>query len=79
MVTGSSAASFELPDRRWVNTLIGKVKTAVKGIYHKAGPQHLPCHLAEFRCRPKRRFDRVAMLLRLTVLRRHASRPCIIA
>ncbi len=38
MVTGSGATGVELPERGWVNTILGNVKTAMKGTYHKAGP-----------------------------------------
>jgi hypothetical protein len=67
LVTGSGAAGVELPERKWINTILGNVKTAMKGTYHKAGPQHLPRYLAEFRYRFNRRFDLAAMLPRLGV------------
>jgi hypothetical protein len=67
MVTGSGAAGVELPERKWINTILGNVKTAMKGTYHKAGPQHLPRYLAEFCYRFNRRFDLAAMLPRLGV------------
>jgi hypothetical protein len=67
MVTGSGAGGVELPERKWVNTILGNVKTAMKGTYHKAGPRHLPRYLAEFCYRFNRRFDLAAMLPRLGV------------
>jgi hypothetical protein len=67
MVTGSGAGGVELPERKWVNTNVGNVKTATKGTYHKASPQHLPRYLAELRYRFNRRFDLAAMLLRVGV------------
>jgi len=67
MVTGSGATGVELPERKWINTLLGNVKTAMKGTYHKAGPRHLPRYLAEFCYRFNRRFDLAAMLPRLGV------------
>jgi len=65
VVTGGGAASVELEDFRWLNTVIGNVKNALHGTYHKASPQHLPRYLAEFCYRFNRRFDLAAMLARL--------------
>ncbi len=65
VVTGGGAASVELEDFRWLNTIIGNVKNALHGTYHKASPEHLPRYLAEFCYRFNRRFDLAAMLPRL--------------
>jgi hypothetical protein len=66
VVTGGGAASMELEDFRWLNTVLGNVKNALRGTYHKASPQHLPrYYLAEFCYRFNRRFDLAAMLPRL--------------
>lgn len=65
VVTGGGAASVELEDFRWLNTIIGNVKNVLHGTYHKASPQHLPRYLAEFCYRFNRRFDLAAMLVRL--------------
>ena len=65
VVTGGGAASVELEDFRWLNTIIGNVKNALHGTYHKASPQHRPRYLAEFCYRFNRRFDLAAMLARL--------------
>lgn len=65
VVTGGGPASVECEDFRWVNTVIGNVKNALHGTYHKVGPQHLPRYLAEFCYRFNRRFDLAAMLPRL--------------
>jgi hypothetical protein len=67
MVTGNGAGGVELPERTRVNTILGNVKTAMKGTYHKASPQHLLRYLAEFCYRFNRRFDLAAMLTRLGV------------
>jgi hypothetical protein len=67
MVTGSGAAGVELPERTWVNAILGNVKTAMKGTYHKAGSRHLPRYLAELCYRFNRRFDLAAMPPRLGV------------
>jgi hypothetical protein len=37
LVTGSGAAGVELPEPKWINAVLGNVKTAMKGTYHKAG------------------------------------------
>lgn len=65
MVTGGGAASVELEDFRWLNAIIGNIKNALHGSYHKASPQHMPRYLAEFCNRFNRRFDLAAMLVRL--------------
>jgi hypothetical protein len=65
VITGGGAASMELEDFRWLNTVLGNVKNALHGTYHKVSPQHLPRYLAEFCYRFNRRFDLAAMLPRL--------------
>jgi transposase-like protein len=65
VVTGGGAASMALEEFRWLNTVLGNVKNALRGTYHKASPQHLPRYLAEFCYRFNRRFDLAAMLPRL--------------
>lgn len=67
VVTGGGAASMELEEFTWLNTILGNVKNALSGTYHKASPQHLPRYLAEFCYRFNRRFDLAAMLPRLGV------------
>jgi transposase-like protein len=65
VVTGGGAASVELEDFRWLNTIVGNVNNALHGTYHKVSPQYLPRYLAEFCYRFNRRFDLAAMLPRL--------------
>jgi len=65
VVTGGGAASMALEEFRWLNTVLGNVKNALRGTYHKASSQHLPRYLAEFCYRFNRRFDLAAMLPRL--------------
>lgn len=65
MVTGGGAASAALEEFRWLNTVLGNVKNALHGTYHKLSPQHLPRYLAEFCYRFNRRFKLAAMLPRL--------------
>jgi hypothetical protein len=65
VVTGGGPASVKLEDFRWLNTILGNVKSALHGTYHKVSPQHLPRYLADFCYRFNRRFDLAAMLPRL--------------
>ena len=48
MVTGGGAASLELEDFRRLNIILGNVKKALHGTYHKLNPPHLPSNLVEF-------------------------------
>jgi hypothetical protein len=65
VVTGGGVASVEMDDFTWVNTIVGNVKNALHGTYHKASAKHLPRYRAEFCYRFNRRFDLAAMLPRL--------------
>lgn len=66
IVTGSGRKAAQTPEFRWVNTLLGNLKTALSGTCHafnfKKYGQH---YLAEFQYRFNRRFDLRAMLPRL--------------
>ena len=72
VVTGGGAASMDLEDFRWLNTVLGNVKNALHGTYHKVSPQHLPRYLAAFCYRFNRRFDLSAMLHRRGYAAAHA-------
>ena len=66
IVTGSGRKAVKKPEFRWVNTLLGNLKTALSGTYHafdfaKYGQRYL----ADFQYRFNRRFDLHAMLPRL--------------
>lgn len=65
IVTGGGAASVKLAEFAWVNTMIGNVKNAFTGTYHRIHRKHLPRYLAEFDYRFNRRFKLEAMLPRL--------------
>ena len=65
MVTGGGVASLEMADFTWVNTIVGNVKNALRGTYHRASVKYLPRYRAEFVYRFNRRFDLAAMLPRL--------------
>ncbi|WP_394791432.1 IS1595 family transposase, partial [Rhodoferax sp.] len=65
-VTGGGRQAAQTPQLRWVNTMLGNLKTALAGTYHafdhaKYGARSL----AEFAYRYNRRFDLAAMLPRL--------------
>jgi ribosomal protein L37AE/L43A len=52
---------------KWLNTVIGNVKTAIRGVYHAISDRHVPRYLAEYCYRFNRRFklaDMVASLLK---------------
>ena len=47
---------------RWLNTVIGNIKTAIHGAYHAIRPKHLPRYLAEYCYRFNRRFHLEGMI-----------------
>lgn len=49
----------------WVNTILGNLKSALSGTYHKLSSAHLPRHLATFQYRFNRRFVLGDMINRL--------------
>jgi len=67
IATGGGPASMEIPDFRWVNTLLGNVKNALHGTYHAIRKKHVGRYLAAFCYRFNRRFDLSALLPRLAV------------
>lgn len=64
MVTGGGPDCVEIAAFKWVNTMIGNVKTAIHGVYHALNPKHLPRYLGEFCYRFNRRFQLQEMLPR---------------
>ena len=42
---------------KWFNTVIGNVKTAIRGVYHSISDKHVPRYLAEYCYRFNRRFN----------------------
>ena len=57
MVVGSGKASVERPEFRWVNTMLGNIKSALRGTYHAIRPKYAQRYLSEFEYRFNRRFD----------------------
>ena len=65
IVTGGGPESVEHEAFTWVNTMVGNVKRALDGTYHKVSEAHLPRYLAEFCYRFNRRFRLEDMVARL--------------
>ena len=65
IVIGGGRKAAQHPTFKWVNTLLGNVKTALTGTFHAIREKHVPRYLAEFEYRFNRRFDLPAMIERL--------------
>jgi len=64
-VTGGGKAGCETPSLVRANTILGNVKRALDGTYHRFAPYYAARYLAEFQYRFNRRYDLAAMPLRL--------------
>lgn len=65
-ITGHGKKAAMHPQFRWVNTILGNLKTAMSGTYHAIGfSKYAARYLAEFQYRFNRRFRLAAMLPRL--------------
>ena len=65
IVTGGEPDSVDLPEFRWLNTIIGNVKNSIHGTYHPISKKHMPRYRAEFCYRFNRRFELATMIERL--------------
>ena len=65
MVTGGGKAAVERLEFRWVNTIPGNIKNALRGTYHAVRPKYAQRYLAEFEYRFNRRFDLPDIIPRL--------------
>ena len=65
IVTGGGKSCVEIDAFKWVNTVLGNVKTAMTGTYHAIRRRHASRYLAEFEYRFNRRYDLPGMLDRL--------------
>jgi len=65
LVVGSSRDVNKTSAFEWVNTVIGNLKTALAGTFHKLSAHHLQRHLATFQYRFNRRYRLKEMLPRL--------------
>ena len=73
-VTGGGRQAAQTPQLRWVNTMLGNLKTALAGTYHSFDhAKYAARYLAEFSYRFNRRFDMATMPARL--LRAAATTP----
>ena len=65
-ITGGGRKAAQTPQLRWVNTMLGNLKTSLAGTYHSFDhAKYAPRYLAEFAYRFNRRFDMAVMLPRL--------------
>ena len=65
-VTGSGRKAAQMPQFKWVNTMLGNLKTALSGTYHSFDhAKYAARYLAEFSYRFNRRYDMAAMVPRL--------------
>lgn len=62
--TGSGPKSVEIPEFKWVNTIIGNVKRALHGTFHAISKKHFCRYLAEFCYRFNRRFELAELIPR---------------
>ena len=65
VVVGSGKAAVERPEFRWVNTILGNLKNALRGTYHAIRPKYAQRYLSEFEYRFNRRFDLPDIIPRL--------------
>ena len=65
MVVGSGRAAVERPEFRWVNTILGNLKSALRGTYYAIRPKYAQRYLSEFEYRFNRRFDLPDIIPRL--------------
>ena len=65
IITGSGRQAAEHPAFKWVNTVLGNVKSAIRGTFHSVSKKHSPRYLAEFEYRFNRRFYLPSMIERL--------------
>ena len=65
IVVGNSKDEKKTAPFNWVNTILGNLKTALAGTFHKLSSKHLPRHLATFQYRFNRRYKLEDMIPRL--------------
>ena len=63
--TGSGAQAAKKPAFKWVNTVLGNIKSALVGTYRAVHSKHVPRYLAEFEYRFNRRYRLETMIPRL--------------
>ena len=65
VITGGGAKAAKKPAFKWVNTVLGNIKSALTGTYRAIREKRAPRYLAEFAYRHNRRYDLGAMIERL--------------
>jgi transposase-like protein len=65
ITVGSGRQAAQHPAFKWVNTVLGNVKNALRSTFHAVREKHAPRYLAEFEYRFNRRFDLPSMIERL--------------
>lgn len=64
IVIGNSKDATKTTPFNWVNIILGNLKTALAGTFHKLSSKHLPRHLATFQYRFNRRYKLEDMIER---------------
>lgn len=64
IVCGGGKKSVEEPELLWINTILGNLKTAFRGVFHAVRPKYAQRYLAEFQYRFNRRFDLSSIVAR---------------
>jgi transposase-like protein len=65
MVTGSGKQAAKWAPFRWVNTVLGNIKTAIAGTYHHVSAKHAQSYLTSFAYRFNRRYQLDSIVERL--------------
>ena len=68
IVAGNSKDAKKTVAFKWVNIILGNLKTALVGTFHKLSNKHLPRHLATFQYRFNRRYRLKDMIPRLAYM-----------
>jgi len=77
IITGSGRKAALSPAFKWVNTILGNIKSAITGTYRAVRGKHVPRYLAEFEYRFNRRYDLAVLIPRLGfVAVRTPPMPC---
>jgi transposase-like protein len=65
MITGSGRQAARWAPFRWVNTMLGNIKTALAGTYHHVSAKHAQSYLTSFAYRFNRRYQLDSIVERL--------------
>jgi transposase-like protein len=73
MVTGSGRQAAKWAPFRWVNTVLGNIKTAIAGTYHHVSSKHAQSYLTSFAYRFNRRYQLDSIVQRLAWAAAHTT------